>query len=72
MPVDLDKQKKSAEVLQDENNHNKAEAEEDHDGSEDDDDDEGTRTYWRVKAKEGHKVFWLVSFKFVFVANSSV
>jgi hypothetical protein len=30
--------------------------EEDHDGSEDDDDDEGTRTYWRVKAKEGHKV----------------
>ena len=57
MPVDLDKQKKSAEVLQDENNHNKAEAEEDHDGSEDDDDDEGTRTYWQVKAKEGHKVF---------------
>lgn len=34
----------------------KVEVEDDHDGSEDEDDDEGTRTYWRVKAKEGHKV----------------
>jgi hypothetical protein len=46
----------AATVLRDENNNSKEEAEGDHDGSDDGDDDEGTRAYWRVKAKEGHKV----------------
>jgi hypothetical protein len=55
-------------VTQDENiNHNlNKEAEEDHNGSDDEDDDEGTQTYWRVKAKEGHKVI-VCSFAFMFV-----
>lgn len=60
-PVDNQSQrasvKKSTEVRKDENN-NKDEVEDDDDGlgSDDEDDDEGTQTYWRVKAKEGHKV----------------
>lgn len=44
------------EVQDENNNMSGAGAEEDHDGSDDEDDDEGTRTYWQVKAKEGHKV----------------
>ena len=58
-------------VTQDENNNhnlNKGEVEEDQEGSDNEDNednDEGTRTYWWVKAKEGHKVS--VCFAFMFV-----